>query len=607
MGGVPVLLLVATLGWGILGWGIAGQLQADDRFPSENQAKSIETVVDQPRLVNPYLAMKPDPQGGAPGGGGFNFPDAMPSSLMDEAAKIRDRIDQAGRTIEDRYNQTMGNQAGRTSPNASPGAGAARSGLVPPPSTRASGGLGSNFTPPPFTGPTTDSGQRDNTWSAEAAARASAQGNPQANAMGFGQGPSANAGSAGTFGFGDTSTRSTSPPPATANQSSNSQNSNGLRSTDMFGRMPSSLAGSSSFNGNLSAGQTYATQQEQVLADQRAAQQRQTQFGQTQPLQNPFGQAQNGQSSVNQSRTTDSDSPFGIGQYGNNSSFANSNQTPPSLNDPSLYGRGSGPEPAAYREATRTNPDSRLTDTQLRNNAWSVDKNGQIFDRLGKPMPNERLLVTASIPNDIGTGQYGQYPARQQYPAGNLPSTSSPAFGNQGSFGNANASDDRFAQLQGSVAGSPTSTAPYPSSATTGYYSNAGYPNANAGYQGAGYQGAGYPSPATAANASPAMSSTDYDRLARLERENELSEARRRLLQEETKSKSADPQISTAGVGTLGGDRPPQVATDSLFKLLLMISIFGNVYLAFWLKNMRIRFRDMVTTKRLSNSSPSAT
>ncbi|MFK8112291.1 MAG: hypothetical protein AB8B91_08815 [Rubripirellula sp.] len=59
-------------------------------------------------------------------------------------------------------------------------------------------------------------------------------------------------------------------------------------------------------------------------------------------------------------------------------------------------------------------------------------------------------------------------------------------------------------------------------------------------------------------------------------------------------------------------NRPPQlesaistrrVAAQPLFNGLLLVSFVANIYLMFWLKNLRLQFRDMVAAKRLANST----
>ncbi|WP_404310716.1 mu-protocadherin [Neorhodopirellula lusitana] len=47
---------------------------------------------------------------------------------------------------------------------------------------------------------------------------------------------------------------------------------------------------------------------------------------------------------------------------------------------------------------------------------------------------------------------------------------------------------------------------------------------------------------------------------------------------------------------------PDQVAAQPIFNGMLLLSIVTNVYLFFWLNNMRLRFRDTVASKRSANS-----
>ena len=56
---------------------------------------------------------------------------------------------------------------------------------------------------------------------------------------------------------------------------------------------------------------------------------------------------------------------------------------------------------------------------------------------------------------------------------------------------------------------------------------------------------------------------------------------------------------SDAGGGT---SRRPTVTAQPLFNGLLLISIVANVYLIFWLKNLRHQFRDLVAAKRIAGS-----
>jgi hypothetical protein len=45
------------------------------------------------------------------------------------------------------------------------------------------------------------------------------------------------------------------------------------------------------------------------------------------------------------------------------------------------------------------------------------------------------------------------------------------------------------------------------------------------------------------------------------------------------------------------------VTTQPLFNGLLLISIVANIYLIFWLKNLRLQYHEMVAAKRMASSN----
>jgi hypothetical protein len=53
-------------------------------------------------------------------------------------------------------------------------------------------------------------------------------------------------------------------------------------------------------------------------------------------------------------------------------------------------------------------------------------------------------------------------------------------------------------------------------------------------------------------------------------------------------------------------DSRQTVTAQPLFNGLLLISIVANIYLIFWLKNLRHQFRDLVAAKRLAGSGVSS-
>jgi len=50
-----------------------------------------------------------------------------------------------------------------------------------------------------------------------------------------------------------------------------------------------------------------------------------------------------------------------------------------------------------------------------------------------------------------------------------------------------------------------------------------------------------------------------------------------------------------------------QVAAQGVFNFLLLISVGSNIYLVFWLKNLRLRFRDLVAAKRATSTNAQPT
>ncbi len=68
---------------------------------------------------------------------------------------------------------------------------------------------------------------------------------------------------------------------------------------------------------------------------------------------------------------------------------------------------------------------------------------------------------------------------------------------------------------------------------------------------------------------------------------------------------SSDRGLQAESGPTSSHSKPKPVAAQPLFNGLLLISIVANLYLIFWLKNLRVQFKEMVTAKRMSNSTAS--
>jgi len=70
-----------------------------------------------------------------------------------------------------------------------------------------------------------------------------------------------------------------------------------------------------------------------------------------------------------------------------------------------------------------------------------------------------------------------------------------------------------------------------------------------------------------------------------------------------------DPVIGSrpANASAASGQMTPgPVAAQPLFNGLLLISMVANIYLIFWLKNLRLQYHDMVAAKRMASSNPSS-
>ncbi len=68
---------------------------------------------------------------------------------------------------------------------------------------------------------------------------------------------------------------------------------------------------------------------------------------------------------------------------------------------------------------------------------------------------------------------------------------------------------------------------------------------------------------------------------------------------------SLNEQRSTSASVAESEDPREVVAPQPLFNGLLLISLVANVYLIFWLKNLRIQFRDLVAAKRMAATAGS--
>ena len=200
-----------------------------------------------------------------------------------------------------------------------------------------------------------------------------------------------------------------------------------------------------------------------------------------------------------------------------------------------------------------SNPNSGLTAAEIAAGAWTVDIYGRPLDREG------RLLGATTQPNQ-SVATYDQ--ARIQ--------------------------NERYMGQSSSSLGQPNAYPPP--------YANPPASNFQTQPQ---QMSNGYPAPAPANTnfARDAISSNRDDGMSRSDM------VRRDVSTTQTQLDAgllADRRVASAGVGA--GNRQPD-ASQPLFNFLLLISFVANVYLVFWLKNLRLQFRDMVAAKRVANAN----
>ncbi|MGB7328892.1 MAG: hypothetical protein WBD31_28695 [Rubripirellula sp.] len=630
MGGVPVLMMIAAMGMGITyGWqpdhnrdGVEYIVQVPTSEVDQlNRIGEISSVVDPavrgrvtkivirvgdgplprkmpptvmasadaapiaiPEMATPEMAtpemvvvaspskdtatkitsMKPDPQGGAQGGG-FSFPSTP--TLKDAANTARTNIDRAGREIADRTSQALGNAFGTGGTGTGPSTADARnSALVPPPSTRpqsaataarTSAGGNSGFAAPPLLGQNDRSGN-------------SAAGN---SASPWGTNAAESAERDNNWGDPDRV--------AAARDAANAaaRSTNGLRSTDTFGRQPAGLAGYSQSNSSAMNSRTpEVSQYDQIMADRRAQQARQQQeeLLLQEQQQQRLEEQRLAQQRLEQQRLDQQRREQQLLAQRQDSS---SRLQPPvssrdTRNDYSSRASDTG-NGLTYREATQTTPDSRLTAAQLAVGAWAVDDQNRILDTRGQLMRNEYLRENMASDASI----YRSQPAS---PYGGSASSASP-------FPVSGIQPPNFAS-----ASDRTPSGQY------GGQNQSNWANGPIG-------GTPFSDRDSIAAARPTIdSSSQFQRESLVNSRPPASESRESQASETRRTPGSAVNFDSQSEQTNQSSRfsdPPQVAAQPLFNGLLLISFVANVYLIFWLKNLRLQFRDMVASKRQATSS----
>ena len=270
-------------------------------------------------------------------------------------------------------------------------------------------------------------------------------------------------------------------------------------------------------------------------------------------------------------------------------------------NPPSASGTASG-QVGTYANGTASSslsnrgasgPDPRLTHVQVAAGAWSIDTNGQILDRQGRAMSAGSLSPSTTVPSPRSTFGNGSFPAA-------TPSTPNPTTGQPNGF--PNTQNPRFS-IFGSNAGSQADsggTGGGADRATTSpsYSSGAGNQPIQRTY--------------------PSAPSTGTSGMVHATTGGQVSHGTATSVRPTSSRSIGSPPIGAPPIGGPGEseaitDRGSHsepatvtprkvVAPQPLFNGLLLISLVANVYLIFWLKNLRLQFRDLVAAKRMASS-----
>ena len=221
---------------------------------------------------------------------------------------------------------------------------------------------------------------------------------------------------------------------------------------------------------------------------------------------------------------------------------------------PARTGGVSGGYPTSTTGTTR--PDPSLTPAQIAAGAWSVDAYGQPVDRRGRPVAT----------------------------TGNLPGTQPNAVAGGNSFQTPSAgSNSSFSRL-----GNPTSSSPV--------------------MQTSGQSPFGYGStPGGAATTGPPRLGQSREPTSPSS-ERPFGTSQRPSRPQAGLASNSPPNVTlSSNSGIEPVTQPKRVAAQPLFNGLLLISVVANIYLIFWLKNLRVQYHDLVAAKRMASSGNTAT
>lgn len=495
-------------------------------------------------------------------GPGFSLPPSLSDAASSATQAARDQIDRAGRNLLQRGSDQLGStvsNALRNAPlnNIQQGSNRKGADLLPLPGTR---------TPnpklaPPFTGsdpngefarrrsggPSTEPiNTRDRTWNEFAGTRS---GGPSTEPSGASQ-------------LGGTTAQQRAQVNQTAGQSS--RRGTGLGPSDTFGKMPGGL---SLPNNNAQTNNAAPS------------------------LQSPRGSilSQREQTLLDQKNQLASDTR---------------NQNPAARAELSARQKGASAQP--------TGPDPRLTAAEVAAGGWTIDSSGRALDRYGQLLP-PAAPQTQTPPNAsfARLNAPGQSQANHSHNAKASTPQQSPFAATQFTQNQQPQNPFKQGQLTGTEQHQmgPTNQFPYQGNQAQSQFSQTANPqnqfNAQLNQpqpmqtQGHGGQSAhihrmnqpqGYPQ-----NNQPTAQTSIY--------RTDLSQNRRPPIDQDTPSLS---NRASSSLAPPSRSEPKQVAAQPLFNGLLLLSFVANIYLMFWLKNLRLQFRDLVAAKRMANANTTA-
>jgi hypothetical protein len=397
-------------------------------------------------------------------------------------------------------------------------------------------------------GPTTDpAGNRDNTWRGFATNQA---GGPSTDPVG------SNVAANNRFDPRSLNAQDR----AAADALSSRRGATGLSPNDTFGKLPSGLSLPAAAN-QPSAGYTRGNLNTQANATRGVN-------PQTANLQTPNSQtgvySQYEQTQLDLQTRNANNKAYGQSQYdpatrnqapANNYNQATANAQGSNYSQTGIGGYNNQSPAYSTRDEqvpqTRMGPDSRLTRQQVDAGAWSVDIYNRPIDRDGKLI--EVTSPTAAVYGSDPRQQTGLYPDRTY-----------------STLGQPNVSQPRMAE---------TSTSNQQTQPRTGSY---------------GYNP---PLPANTRLVNENGQTVSSDLIRQTRPANDVQFDPPSLSNRRTAS------VLGGSVSSGGIQSPRQVAAQPLFNGLLLVSFVANIYLIFWLKNLRVQFRDLVAAKRIANSS----